>query len=102
MQYVCVNDQCHCLLPAATSDALSLLKESLNLLVTMTRMLLHASHATRYNNVLVRSPDTDVFVLLVHFSLTIPSKLYFLTGVKNRTRIIDMEYIAQQLGEEKC
>ncbi|CAB4043452.1 Hypothetical predicted protein, partial [Paramuricea clavata] len=67
-----------------------------------TRMLLHASHATRYINVLVRSPDTDVFVLLLHFSLTISAKLYFLTGVKDCTRILDMEYIAQQLGAEKC
>lgn len=37
-----------------------------------------------------------------HFSLTIPRKLYFLTGVKDRTQINDMEYIAQQLEEEKC
>ena len=104
--YVCVNDQCHCLLPAATSDAPVIVERVPELACDHeeadTRMLLHASHATRYNNVLVRSPDTDVFVLLIHFSLTIPSKLYFLTGVKNRTRIIDMEYIAQQLGEEKC
>ena len=104
--YVCENDQCHHILPAATNDARVIVERVPELACDHeeadTRMLLHASHATRYNNVLVRSPDTDVFVLLLHFSLTIPAKLYFLTGVKDRTRILDMEYIAQQLGEEKC
>ncbi|CAB4017001.1 Hypothetical predicted protein [Paramuricea clavata] len=104
--YVCENDQCHHILPAATNDACVIVERVPEFACDHeeadTRMLLHASHATRYNNVLVRSPDTDVFVLLLHFSLTIPAKLYFLTGVKDRTRILDMEYIVQQLGAEKC
>ena len=104
--YVSESDQCHCLSPAATNDACVIVQQIPELACDHeeadTRMLLHASHATRYNNVLVRSPDTDVFVLLLHFSFTIPCKLYFLTGVKDRARILDIAYIAQELGEEKC
>ena len=101
-----VSDQCHRLSPAATNDARVIVQRIPELACDHeeadTRMLLHASHATRYNNVLVRSPDTDVFVLLLHFSFTIPSKLYFLTGVKDHAQILDIAHIAQELGEEKC
>ena len=72
--------------------------KSLNLLVTMrrlTRKLLHASHETRYDNVLVQNPDTDVFVLLLHFSLANPGKLYISYCNCN-------VWHCQKLREEKC
>ncbi len=55
--YVCENDQCHHILPAATNDAGVIVERVPELACDHeeadTRMLLHASHATRYN-VLVR------------------------------------------------
>ena len=64
-----------------------------------TRMMLHAS---QFENVVIKSPDTDVFVLLVHFSLSFTFSPFFVTGVKEHVRIININAIAQSLGEDKC
>ena len=103
--YVCENDQCYCLVPAATNDAIVRLQRVPELACDHeeadTRMLLHASHTTGHTSVLVQSRDTDVFVLLLHLSFAVPGKLYFLTGVQDGTRILNVSEIAQKLGE-KC
>ena len=103
---VCHNDECHKLLPA-TADNEAVIVEKINELCcdheeADTRMLLHASHASGFENVVIKSPDTDVFVLLVHFSLHICASLFFVTGVKENVRIIHINTIAQSLGENKC
>ena len=67
-----------------------------------TRMMLHASHPSQFENVVIKSPDTDVFVLLVHFSLSFTFSPFFVTGVKEHVRIININAIAQSLGEDKC
>lgn len=74
-----------------------------------TRMTLHAKHASLYyRKVLISSPDTDVFVILLSVSHEIDASLFFLTGVQNTRRIIAIsavsEYIASNLnpaGAEK-
>ena len=57
-----------------------------------TRMILHAKHAgNSYGRILIASPDTDVFVLCVSLQKYIDGRIYFLTGVKNSRRIIDIK-----------
>ena len=69
-----------------------------------TRLLLHAAHASRqgFANVVIRSADTDVAVLALSFSADIAAHLFFRTGVKNRTRVIDMNLLSEKHGEAVC
>ena len=64
-----------------------------------TRLLLHAAHASRNcERVVVWTPDTDVFILMVHFSQAINAELWLKTGVKDRSRFIDVRNIANDIG----
>ena len=66
-----------------------------------TRILLHAKHALHdHDNVVIRSPDTDVFVLAVDHKCSINASLYFVTGTGNNCRIIDINKIQEELGSD--
>jgi len=68
-----------------------------------TRIILHCLFETQRRSsdstVAVRSPDTDVLVLLIAYATQIPNKLYFDTGVGNKRRRIDVHAIEAVLGE---
>ena len=104
--YVCHSDQCHKLSPAFENNEPVIVQRIDELCCDHeeadTRMMLHASHASQFENVVIKSPDTDVFVLLVHFSLSFTFSPFFVTGVKEHVRIININAIAQSLGEDKC
>ena len=55
-----------------------------------TRIILHAKDAALYGstNIIIKSPDTDIAVLACSLSHEIPSNLFFLTDMKQRTRYI--------------
>ena len=60
------------------------------------RMTLHAKHASNsHDRILIASPDTDVFVLCVSLENYIDGRIYFLTGVKNSRRIIDIKAVGE-------
>lgn len=69
-----------------------------------TRLLLHANHAARdFNSVVIKSPDTDVFIL----SLAVAHEfhgcdLLFLTGSGNSRRIVNVSEIAKRYTPEEC
>ena len=68
-----------------------------------TRMMLHAKHASLfYRKVLISSPDTDVFVILLSVSHKINASLFFLTGVQNNKGIIiisdESEYVSEYVA----
>jgi hypothetical protein len=68
-----------------------------------TRMLLHASHtAQSHSNIVIKSVDTDVFLLCIYCASKIPATLAFDTGTGNKRRILDMNNISEQLGEAWC
>ena len=69
-----------------------------------TRMLLHASHACNegFSSILIKSSDTDVKVLAVYFKERIQSRLFILSGTKNRSRCVDIGEISNNLGKELC
>ena len=104
--YVCHNDQCYRLLPTSVGDAPVTVEEVPELTCDHeeadTRMLYHALNASQHANVVIRSPDTDVFILLLHLYSSIHCQLFFETGVKDRARILDISNVAHQLGEVKC
>ena len=60
-----------------------------------TRMLLHAQRASHsYENVVIHSPDTDVFFIALSCVDIIPSRLLFHTAKKNKRRLIDLKKVA--------
>lgn len=68
-----------------------------------TRLLLHSKHAAEeYDDILIKSPDTDVLVLCTAMQKTIGKKLYLMTGTGNKFRVIDIASISDALGEELC
>ena len=71
-----------------------------------TRIILHLLHIAKETQedvpIVVRSPDTDVFVLLVHFSHRIKQKVLFDTGVGNKRRLIEVQKVSASLGEDMC
>ena len=68
-----------------------------------TRLLLDANHASTsgYTHVSVKSPDTDVFVLLVAKENHLTSQI-FVTGNNSKSRIIDITKITRSLDDDKC
>ena len=68
-----------------------------------TRLLLHAKNAsTSHRAVTVRSPDTDVFILMLGHKSTIDASMYFDTGSGNQRRVLDVDKIYRQLGAQLC
>ena len=56
-----------------------------------TRMLLHAAHASKTRtNIVMKSPDTDVFVLALSFCSHINANLYFHTAKGRESQITDL------------
>ena len=61
-------------------------------------MVLHANHASSDSNLIViSSPDTNVFVICLAFQHIINSDIFFLTGVKNSRRTIDISAMAENI-----
>ena len=64
-----------------------------------TRLLLHAKHASiNYNDIVIRSPDTDVFILMLGQKSSIDANLYLDTGAGNYRRVIDINKIQESVG----
>ncbi|KAK3106630.1 hypothetical protein FSP39_024006 [Pinctada imbricata] len=68
-----------------------------------TRIVLHCCHinsaSDHIESIQVRSPDTDVFVLLLKFSLKMEKPILFDTGTGNKRRLINVTEIAKQMDE---
>ena len=69
-----------------------------------TRIILHCLFAASSEpvNIIVRSPDTDVLILLLYYCATIKLPVYFDTGTGNKRRLIDVKSIAAAVGSEVC
>jgi len=69
-----------------------------------TRIILHClySAGTTSDNasIVVRSPDTDVFVILLAYSIDVPQPLFFDTGVGNKRRLLDIKSVVDVLGQD--
>ena len=69
-----------------------------------TRMILHCKHMAEsgINKIIIKSVDTDVEVLACHFAQEIPSTLYMQLGTKQRTKLINISEISNNLGPNIC
>ena len=68
-----------------------------------TRMLTHARRASQlYDNIVIKSPDTDVFLIALNACLEINANLFFEPGVRNGWRIISLNLIKQCIGYQWC
>ena len=68
-----------------------------------TRMIAHARHASLfYHNIVIKSPDTDVFFIALSASLHINADIFFETGIGNGRRVISLSNIRHCLGDPWC
>ncbi|CAB3990590.1 Hypothetical predicted protein [Paramuricea clavata] len=68
-----------------------------------TILLLHyKAAALSHQRIIIKSPDTDVFVLCIAMQKTIGKELLMMTGTGNKFRLIDISSILNVLDEELC
>ena len=69
-----------------------------------TRLLLHAKHASDsgHESVAIKSPDTDVFVLMVGMQNALCASLFFLTGTGNKARILAVQDVCNKMPPDTC
>ena len=102
-----MDDACYCL---RSQDGMETITDELEELKSTqeeadTRIVLHCLHSaeeSRANDIIIRSPDTDVFVLVLHFTQNIEQRVLFYTGVGNRRRLIDIHLVINETGEDLC
>ena len=65
--------------------------------------MIHVKHAAKsYQNVVVNSEDTDVFVILLSLHSQIPSRILLRRGKGNVVRLIDIPRLGTILGKDVC
>ena len=67
-----------------------------------TRMFLHVQYALNplQGNIIINSPDTDVFIISLIVSEKINGNINFKTGNKNKKRIISVNKIKESLKDK--
>ena len=67
-----------------------------------TRMVCHVKNASfNYPNI-IKSPDTNVFLIALNACSNITAQLFFKTGNHANKRIISLEKVKQHVGLEWC
>ena len=66
-----------------------------------TRMMLHAKHAKDhgYCNTIIKTPDTDVFVICLSLICQINTSIIFNTGTRDKTRMIHLNEVKENLSK---
>ena len=63
-----------------------------------TRTILHCNHASaRFRQVIIHTPDTDVFVIVFGFARSLNCELFIKTGIKDKNIIISILRIIDKL-----
>uniref|UniRef100_UPI00358F73A3 uncharacterized protein n=1 Tax=Myxine glutinosa TaxID=7769 RepID=UPI00358F73A3 len=66
-----------------------------------TRMYLHAACAARtYDDVIIVSPDTDVFIIGIALQFLVPTHMSFHTGRGVNSRTIDLQSVRDSIGDD--
>ena len=71
---------------------------------TDSRVILYTMHAQSkgYHYVRIKSPDSDIFFILLHFAPQLNIKILFDTKIDKKPRLIDVSSIGAEFGQEKC
>ena len=69
-----------------------------------TKMMLHAKHASEqgYQNIIIKSSNTDVEVLSCFFQSQIQSTVFIRSGTRQRSRLISIPSIINHVGQDMC
>ena len=71
---------------------------------TDTRVVLYHHHAAAigYKSAVVRTPDTDIFVILLYHANAINLTVYLDTGSGKHRQLINISELAESFGEDYC
>lgn len=71
---------------------------------TDTRVILYLHHAVYqgYESAVVRTPDTDLFFLLLHHAQSIKLTIILDIGTGKHRQLVDVSELSQALGQEYC
>uniref|UniRef100_UPI00358E939A uncharacterized protein n=1 Tax=Myxine glutinosa TaxID=7769 RepID=UPI00358E939A len=71
---------------------------------TDTRVVLYLHHAATigYKNAVVRTPDTDILLILLHHAHNIKLTVYLDTGSGKHRQLVNVSELAESLGEDYC
>ena len=101
------GSKCHVISPGNSPDETVRVDEVDNLNSTQeeadTRIFLHAAYAansSEVTDIIIVSPDTDVFIIGISLQSGIAAKLHFHTGRGINLRTIDLEKIEQSIGND--
>ena len=91
--YATIGNKCICLNDSVNIPNLFCKQEEAD-----TRLFLHCKYAIAwFREVIIYTPDTDVFVLALGFARSLSCELFIKTGVKNNNRIISIFRIIDKL-----
>lgn len=71
---------------------------------TDTRVVLYLNYAVRlgFKSAVVRTPDTDIFFILLHYAHSIPITIYLDTGSGKHRQIINVSELSESKGADYC
>ena len=71
---------------------------------TDTRVVLYLHHAAAlgYKNAVVRTPDTDILVILLYHAHAIKLTVYLDTGSRKHRQLLNLSELAESLEEDYC
>ena len=71
---------------------------------TDTRVVLYLNYAAKlgYKSAVVRTPDTDIFLILLHHAHSIPLTIYLDTGTGKHRQIVNVSELAESKGPDYC
>lgn len=66
--------------------------------------MLYLKHAATlgYGAALVRTPDTDILVILLHHAASIPLTIYLDVGTGKNRQIVNVSELAEAKGQDYC
>ena len=71
---------------------------------TDTCTVLYLKYAAKfgYKSAVVMTPDTDIFLILLHHANNIPLTIYLGTGTGKHQKIINITELAESFGRDYC
>lgn len=104
--FVC-EDMCYCLTSYDGLETISGVTEELASTQEEadTSIILHCLHSAQgcsTNAIIIRSLDTDVFVLLLHFMQEMEPSVLFDTGTGNKRGLININQVINDSGKDFC
>ena len=71
---------------------------------TDTRIVLYCAYAQAqgYGTIRIRSPDSDVFFIMLHYASSFEITILFDTGSGNKRRLLNISDLASQYAQRTC